>query len=621
MLYEKISQIMKIGIKRKYQLLLAAPLILCLSLAATGCSQKPPTPSPAFDRIKAISTEAKEKYDSLVEGKEERRPSPGEALAGVTYFDEKLLELRNLRSAALSTPNANTGETSSILRACGLTENYLISLKETYRRFAEWDDSSSVPMLDLSRNYFQEISDFTPEAQSPKKPARKETTASGPRANILIIVVDTLRADHMGYMGYGRATTPFLDSLAAKSLVFENAFAQAPHTPPSVATILTGDYPSTHGLITACEWKSDLSLVSAFQSAGYETAAFSANPIINADNGYAEGFDSFIHRPEAVAPVLINEFFMWLSARDGDRPFFVYLHLMDPHDSYDAPPPFNGAFDPGYARRFFASWIYDVTLHDLIYESDPDSTGWIDENETYRLVKEQTGKELTRRDIDKLMALYDEEIAYSDDALKKMFGALERNGALKNMVVAFTSDHGESFMEHGYVEHGNTLYDEAIHVPLFFWDNGNIFKSRRDDSIVESVDIMPTLIAAAKISTALKPDGRSLISSSSPQSPIAFSSTWYARSYRNKTDIRKFSARTKKYKLIYTPDPLLYELYDLESGDEKTNLLAGNESAAPEEISDALKNYVAGFNWIFKDGSLKENPKMLKDMKSLGYVK
>lgn len=592
-------------------------------LASSGCTKKTSPAEIYIEQIKSISEETKNYYNSIVTREEQPHPTAEDVFQASLWFDEKLQEVRAIRQNALADTKIAGENASYLLRACATAENYLVSMKESFRRYAAWDESSSIPLLDLSKAYYDEIFSLTPD----KEHQNKHVHSGATRQNILIILVDTLRADHTGFSGYSRNITPFLDTLADESLVFTNTFSQAPHTPPSVASLLTGEYPSHHGLVTACEWKKEHSLVKVLKEVGYDTVAFSANPIINSENGYDEGFDVFVHRPEAISEILINEFFTWLGTRNSDKPFFAYLHLMDPHDSYDAPPPFNGTLDPGYPRRFFTSWIYDVTLHDINYESDPDSVGWIDENEIYKLVQEQSDKEFSRRDLDNLIAFYDEEIAYTDDSLRRMFDVLKRNNSLNNLTVVFTADHGESFLEHGFMEHGTTLYDEALHVPLFFWDNGKTFKPGRDTSIVETVDIMPTIFNAVGINAFPEIDGRSLVGKSlgiskKQATGATYSSTWYGRSFRQKKDITKFAVRTEKYKFIYTPDPLLYELYDLETDKhEKSNLLTSNGNTTPDEIGLLLENYVKSFDWMKEEGTLKDNPKMLKDMKSLGYVR
>jgi len=324
------------------------------------------------------------------------------------------------------------------------------------------------------------------------------TTAAAPPANapnVVLIVADTLRADHLGCYGYASAHTPVIDALAAESVRFANAFSQASWTRPSIATILTGQYPSSHGAIHKADALPDRidTLAEVLARAGYRTAGLADNvnvsPAFNFGQGFGEYFylapDFFFWANEPAAQLtlynglrLVHERFLsrtmdvhnyyqpadvvsgkavsWLASVDGTRPFFLFLHYMDAHDPYFV-HPFNGE---GYAR--------------VAMPNPPPEMA------------------------DKLRTLYDGGIGYFDQHLGAVLAELKRRGLYDSTMVIVTADHGEEFHEHGGWWHGTTLYDEQTHVPL-------IVKPMRGgaphvvDGLATSLDIAPSILAAAGI--------------------------------------------------------------------------------------------------------------------------
>ncbi len=347
-------------------------------------------------------------------------------------------------------------------------------------------------------------------ARDPQPPARP---------NVLLILVDALRADHLGAWGYGRATSKNIDALAVEGVLFERAYAQAPWTKPSIPSLFTALYPIQHGVYegetpgSAGFLESDVlsdeltTLAEVFRAAGYRTGAFVNNAHLLPQQGFAQGFDVYEHG-SLLAPEIERRFFAWLGT-DVDRPFFAYLHYLDAHWPFQPPPPFATLFSPpgGYAGVFAQeSWR---GLRDRINDG--------------RI-------ELDDRDRTELVARHDGAIAAVDAAIGKVLDTLRDRGLRDATVVLLTADHGEELFDHGQVGHGGTLYEEVLHVPLVVRLPGGA-GARRVAAPARVIDVFPTLLAAAGIPAPEGIEGRDLLASSAPELEVV-AETRHKRTYR-----------------------------------------------------------------------------------------
>jgi len=330
-----------------------------------------------------------------------------------------------------------------------------------------------------------------PPAPAPLPP-RAAPPAGAP--NVVLIMVDTLRADHLSCYGSAAVKTPHIDALAADGLRWTSAFSQASWTRPSVATILTGLYPSSHGAVHKADRLPDRvdTLAEVLGRAGYHTVGFADNANVSQAFNFQQGFDEYhylapdfffaasepaaqlalysglrlvrerflahyvdVHHYYQPAEVVTAEVRRWLDRGARDEPFFLFAHYMDPHDPYFA-HPFNGE---GYAR--------------VAHPNPPPALA------------------------ERLHHLYEGEVAYLDEHLGVLFDDLKRRGLYDRTLVVLTADHGEEFREHGGWWHGTTLYDEQIHVPLIVKPAGAHALVRVRDELATSLDIAPTIVAAA----------------------------------------------------------------------------------------------------------------------------
>jgi arylsulfatase A-like enzyme len=417
--------------------------------------------------------------------------------------------------------------------------------------------------------------------------------------NVLVLLIDTLRADHLGTYGYERATSQTFDQLARTGVVFERAVTQAPWTKPAVASLFTSAYLRGHGVV----WKPDAlgeeppTLAEVLREAGYRTAAFSSNPWISPTFRFDQGFDEFhqsavssgiqfsnlfrlLSRSERVASrlgvpwdlsgllrrwdeenqsnsardeALVAAFLGWLGERSRS-PFFVYVHLMGPHAPYDPPARFTRPFrDPQWNGRPIAKLPPPPARSIFTKAVEVDSA--------------------TR---EMLIAQYDGAVAFTDSLLARIVAGLGQTDLLDRTLLIITSDHGEEFYEHGNWGHGRQLYDELVRVPLLFRLPGGLEPGRRQDFAM-LVDILPTIAGLLDLEVQSPAwVGRDLFAEARGERDAVFAECYRFEGARYESRMTIADRR----KLIETQDEAIgeqqLELYDLTSDPgEQNNLLSG----------------------------------------------
>src|SRR5947209_8150561 len=400
--------------------------------------------------------------------------------------------------------------------------------------------------------------------------------------NIVFITVDTTRADRMGFLGNSHGLTPNLDRLARQGVVFEKAYSKAPLTPVSHATIFTGSYPQFH---TVTDFGRPLPtllpyLPDILQKTGYHTAAFIGSLILDPNASMAPGFDrgfSFFDAGFHIKRDRNENRYNTIERRGGDvvahtiswmdknrqSPFFVWVHLYDPHAPYDPPPP--------YDKRF----------------ADP----------------------------------YEGEIAYADASLGKLFTYLRQRGLYEHTLIVMMSDHGESLGAHGESMHGIFLYDETIHVPLLFKLPGELLARRRVSSRVRLVDVAPTLLSMLSLPLPPTFQGESLVplmKESPKQAPDlpAYSETEYPHRAFGWSALR--SLRTDKYLFVRAPRR---ELYDQTRDQSAAHNLASSSPAVTDTLQtqlDDFRNKTASFPDDAKKPAM--NSEHAENLSALGYA-
>jgi len=340
-------------------------------------------------------------------------------------------------------------------------------------------------------------------------------SSSGPK-NIVLITIDTLRADRLGVYG-SHVLTPSIDSLAGEGVLFERAYCQVPVTLPSHVTILTGTYPFSHGVRHNGKFRltpEALTLAEIMKSRGYQTAAFLGAYVLDAKYGLSQGFDLYDDRMPGEK---YNGVSMYTSRRASEitssaerwleqveEPFFAWIHYFDPHGPYEPPEPFMSQY------------------------SNP----------------------------------YDGEVAYVDSEIGKLLAGVSKKGLAGNTLVVLTSDHGESLGEHGELSHAIFLYSSTTWVPLIISLPGEIPPGSRDNSVVQLVDVVPTILSLLGMETPRECEGRDLFSSDADgfdlSSSIAYSETWAPRLQYGWSEL--YCIRDERYLYVEAPGPELYDL-------------------------------------------------------------
>lgn len=293
------------------------------------------------------------------------------------------------------------------------------------------------------------------------------------KPDILFILLDTVRLDHMGWGGCELDTTPKLDALARKGAAFTQTITQAPWTKPSIATLMTGQVPGVHG---AAARRAPLpygkrTLQEALGAAGYRTAAWSSNPNIQPLFGFDQGFQKFYFNTKEVASELSDASVTWLED-GGEQPSFLYLHLNDAHYPYDPLPGYKGLFNQTGIEAHL-------------------------DGDTEREFRDTEGSAFTVEQVESLRLSFAEEIRYLDDVVGDLVA--EQLAANDNLLVVICSDHGEEFLEHGDLGHSHSLHEELIRVPLqFSWSPAlgerlGLEAGIHDDQ-VRHLDVLPTLL-------------------------------------------------------------------------------------------------------------------------------
>lgn len=338
-----------------------------------------------------------------------------------------------------------------------------------------------------------------PGGSHPEESNRRE---AAPLRRVILILIDTLRRDHLGCYGYDRPVSPTIDSLAAAGTIFDNAVSQAPWTRPSVASMFASRYPRNLGIL-AEDFRQVLPerhtvLAEMFRKEGYTTAAIVANVHLKPYFGLHRGFDSHVFkmkRADELTDVAID----WIAGR-RDLPFFLYLHYADPHSPYVSHERFD--FLPGYDGAVFED-PQTIFRREGVHSGDPSSLKGNAETE-YSPPAET--RRLSGPELDKMVALYDGEIRFVDYHLGRLFGRLRELDLDDGALIVITSDHGEEFRDHGGYFHGYTLYGEQLRVPLIF--SRPSAGLRR--GLARLVDIAPTLCEVCGIPTSSRWTGASL---------------------------------------------------------------------------------------------------------------
>ncbi len=472
----------------------------------------------------------------------------------------------------------------------------------------------------------------TPIGASGKIPERVSGNVTGP--DVILVTIDTLRADHLSCFGYSRETSPFIDELAGQGVLFTNHIAASSWTRPSTASLLTSLYPSGHQTIKMNSRLPEgvVSLSEVMKREGYVTGIFSANGHISPTFGFEQGVDYFfqtrwrsmikftgLYRLTTgfIKPFsewanenkwirsegkdieddrsLLNKFIKWYGLLEG-KPFFAYLHFNAPHTTYEPPAPYSSMFTESNEKLDFkVRFIHQA--------------GECDEKWPPRVQQRQ-------------VALYDGEIAYVDTLIHKLVKTVDTDNRPRDLLFILVSDHGEEFYEHCMYGHGLSLYQELVRVPGIIYYPGKIKAGMKVKHPVSMVDFAPTILSLAGLPPQDAFMGQNLapylLGNNKKLAPQAYSELLSTHNLFTVID-------KHKNKLIRTEadGEVSYELYDLEADpEEKENLLL-DENYKP--VKTELKKKLSQLRELAAMPSLDKEEIELDEatrerLKALGYV-
>jgi arylsulfatase A-like enzyme len=432
--------------------------------------------------------------------------------------------------------------------------------------------------------------------------------------NVIILLIDTLRKDHMGVYGYTRDTTPNIDLFSEKALTFQNAVSQCSWTSPSIATLFSSLYPSVHGLVAY--GKKDHEVQADFlnheiatfpemlKEKGYRTGAFAASRWICKRLQFDQGFDVFDpitskHSPKPLASEVNDNAFEWI-LKNRNRPFFAYLHYMDVHSPYNPPAPFNSYFESKEYRQLTQKELSEISKTCKQCEGSDNLYDYVDQ--------------------------YDGEIRYVDDQIGHFLKKLEDENLINNTIIIITSDHGEGFFERGFRGHGWTLFNEEIDIPLIIKFPKQVSPPDIAHYKVELNDVGISILGLLNYRFPYDTDGLELFRSTESAenvSRIMFSEELS----ENMKSPPQIAAIKENLKAIFKlRGKRVTEIYDLEEDkSEKENILGLNPDMGREFEKEIIawkkhkvdKRIALGLRQ--STGSI-DNKETLKELKSLGYL-
>jgi choline-sulfatase len=449
-------------------------------------------------------------------------------------------------------------------------------------------------------------------ASCQKRNAPPPAPRSGSGLNVVLITIDTLRADHLGAYGYRRRTSPHLDALAREATLFRQAYTYWPKTRGSIAIMLTGRRPSQNGYSKAYPMLVGFNptLASVLREAGYETAAAVDNPNVADELGYGKGFEAYRETWEEKALVTETDRARAITATARRflaaahaRPFLLWLHYVNPHAPYTPPAPYDTAFLDEEARRGRPLPVvpgYHGGIPKQWAVAGQDRLGYY-------------------------VAQYDGEIAAVDREVGEVMAAIRGSAAAGRTAVVVTSDHGESLGEHDYYfDHGEDVFDPSLKVPLLVRVPGAP-PGQVNEALASTLDVVPTILDAVKVSYPPELGGRSLLPAVMGQ-PMPARDRLFAQNERNLSAV--LDAR---YKLVATPEGERWRdaLYDRAVDAAETRDLSRSEADRTRTLRQELDTYlaVAEREWARTrqllqgaQGEGRMSPEACEKLKALGYV-
>ncbi len=461
------------------------------------------------------------------------------------------------------------------------------------------------------------ISATPPRITADAAPPLPALDPSRPQRNVVLISLDSLRADHVGAYGYERDTSPSFDRFAREGVLFRNAISTSSWTLPTHLTMFTGRSQLAHGVVEDTRVLSPAipTLGEIFHAAGYATAGFVSGPYLAGHYGYARGMDAYADlsagwgkgaeaRAAVLSPAINEKGLAWLD-EPHTQPFFLFLHYFDIHYDYVPPAPYDKMFDPDY-------------------------TGTMDGR--FFIERKDVNPKMPARDLEHILALYDGEIRFTDDHVGRVLDRLREKNLLDSTVVMIVADHGDEFFEHGNKGHHRTVYDEVLHVPMAIRLPGGEHAGEKIDAQTSLIDVFPTLLAAAGIQRPAEAEGQNLlawIAGERPAREAIYSDFYDKRGFNLQVARRTPDAKTiQHFNRITHPKRGALEYYDLADDPRERDDRADQKPAEARSSVQSMTGWLDE-QWLSHrrtearaggESSIEIDEETKKRLESLGYV-
>ena len=444
--------------------------------------------------------------------------------------------------------------------------------------------------------------------------------AGGP--NVILIVIDCLRADHLSAYGYERDTTPHLERFCADAVRFENAISHSTYTKTSIASLFTSKNPYQHGVYRGSDRDaadrivSDVlgdehtTLAERLGGAGLVTGGWLHQGQLRSYMGFAQGFD-FYTNEESSAVTIHQRFGAWRRRLGAATPYFAYLHYLDLHDPYRP----QGDYATRYGRH--------SDIHERI---DLDVVGW----GTFHQEVRSGARVLSEADVEQLEASYDGLLRFVDAAVGYLFEQLKAEGVYDDSLIVVTSDHGDGFLEHGFLAHSAAPYDELVRVPLFVKLPGGTFGGTVVDDQVRLIDVVPTVLDVLGLARPVELEGTSLMPLMGGAASVeaARIAGWQPpgpaiSEIAEDLSPAALSIRTNERKYLYFPAEERDELFDLAADPAERRSLVDPGSQPPADLQ-ALRAQARAIWEASQEQAVEEvtlDPQTVEELRALGYVK
>ena len=446
---------------------------------------------------------------------------------------------------------------------------------------------------------------------------RRDAAPAGRPPNLVLVTVDTLRADHLGIAGYARDTTPNLDALAREGLAFSRCYSVSATTGAAHASLFTSLYPHEHGVLANRQQfpRGLPSLMSVLQARGYHTAGFVSSVVVGRKSGLQHAFEHFDDhlgapernrrdRPERKAQETLGAAAAHLSGLPRERPFFLWVHLIDPHGPYDAPEGPDRFV--GDAHSGPAPLLLPIGATDWVLGQIP----------AYQVLD-------GRRDAAFYVARYDAEIRYADDALGRFLARLREQGLYDESVVVVTADHGETLAEPGhkrYFAHGTIAYEEVVRIPLVVREarGGRRLRLAARDGPATSLDVAPTVLDLLGHPPEASFRGRSLLRGARGEEEPVFSLGAYGSELLERTIGTQWSVRRGPWRYVLNSRDGSEELYDHRHDPREARSVVDRQPSERDRLRADMKRLLA--EDTRRAAPIETTPEHERALRALGYV-